>query len=101
MKQLIDKSIKELAVGLRNGDFSSVDLVSESIARINEIKTKTNSFISTVSNELVLNSAKEKDKNIKNVDNPLYGLPFTMKDIYQAKGTRTTSGSNPWGIKTG
>lgn len=94
MNNLLAKSIKDLAKGLKTKNFSVTELVKESLQRIEKVNSKTNSVIEVLPEKLLLNQAKEMDNNIDDSKNILFGLPYTMKDIYQAKGTNTTSGSN-------
>lgn len=86
---LLDKSIPRLAVGLRKGEFSSVDLVNECYDNIEKYNQKINAFITIIPRELAL----EKAKSIK-LTSPLSGLPYVLKDCYVTSGVKTTCASN-------
>lgn len=91
---LLDKSIADLAAGLRSKKFSSYDLVSESLKQIEKNDPKINSQITAVKSLEVLSEAKERDNiKISNDNSPLCGLPFVLKDSYITQSIRTTAGS--------
>src|SRR6056300_319704 len=86
-------SLRELNSGLSNKKFSSEELTK---FFLNEIKTsnpKINAFI-TVDEEKSLQQAKDADKRISQNDmNELTGIPIAQKDIFCAKGWKTTCAS--------
>src|SRR6056300_2044010 len=86
-------SLRELNSGLSNKKFSSEELTK---FFLNEIKTsnpKINAFI-TVDEEKSLQQAKDADKRISQDDmNELTGIPIAQKDIFCAKGWKTTCAS--------
>ncbi|WP_416688399.1 Asp-tRNA(Asn)/Glu-tRNA(Gln) amidotransferase subunit GatA [Candidatus Pseudothioglobus sp. Uisw_041] len=84
-------SVAALIKGLKNKDFSSVELTQHYLNRIN--KSKLNAFISVTEN-LALAQANEADLKIAKGDNtPLTGIPYAHKDIFCTKGVKTTAGS--------
>lgn len=91
---LLDKSILELAKGLRKKEFSSEDLIDEAYKQIEKIDKKLNSFITVVDKEKALEEARKRDRTLNENSSHLYGLPFVMKDVYVTGGVRTTAGSN-------
>lgn len=91
---LLDKSIAELAGGLRKKEFSIEDIVKECYEQIEKVNPKLNAFITIVDKETALKQAREKDKHLFTATSYLYGLPFVLKDAYLTKGIRTTSASN-------
>lgn len=91
---LLDKSIKELAEGLKKKDFSSVDLVSECYENIERLDLKINAFITTVDKEKAIKEAQEKDNHRTANVSPLYAIPYILKDVYVTKGMRTTAASH-------
>lgn len=91
---LLDKSIDELAAGLRNGEFTCVDIVTECYANIEKYNPKTNAFITIIDKEAALKVAHEKDETLHEAMSKLHGLPFVLKDAYVTEGVRTTSASN-------
>ena len=86
---LLDKSISELAAGLRSGEFTSVDLIEECYANITKYNSQINAFITILPKEEVLDRAK----NTK-LTTLLSGIPFVLKDAYITEGIKTTSASN-------
>jgi len=84
-------SVSELIKGLKNKDFSSVELTQHYLNRINE--SKLNAFIS-VTDDVALLQAKEADLRIaKGQASLLSGIPYGHKDIFCTKGTKTSAGS--------
>jgi aspartyl-tRNA(Asn)/glutamyl-tRNA(Gln) amidotransferase subunit A len=87
-----NKSIKELASGLRSGEFSSVELTQAFLARIKQHQS-LNCFI-TVTEEAALQAAKQADARIAKGDAPLLtGIPMAHKDIFCTQGVLTSCGS--------
>ncbi len=90
---MINKSIKELSRMLRSGQVSSLELAQEYLKRIDKLNPEINAFV-TVDPELTLSQAKHADILIsKGHQNPLTGIPIAQKDIFVAKGWKTTCGS--------
>ena len=90
---MINNSINELHHGLLNKDFSSVELTEYFLSRIKKFNPSINAFI-TVDEEKSLGQAKLADEKISKGDlNPLTGIPIAQKDIFCAKGWKTTCGS--------
>jgi aspartyl-tRNA(Asn)/glutamyl-tRNA(Gln) amidotransferase subunit A len=84
-------SVAGLIKGLKNKDFSSVELAQHYLNRIN--KSKLNAFIS-VTDDLALAQANEADLKIAKGDNTLLtGIPYAHKDIFCTKGVKTSAGS--------
>lgn len=90
---LLDKSITQLAQMLRDKKVSVVDLVNEVYEKIESLDPQVNSFITLRDKEEVIKEAEAADKNIDQATSPLYGIPYSLKDAYVAKETRTTSAS--------
>jgi aspartyl-tRNA(Asn)/glutamyl-tRNA(Gln) amidotransferase subunit A len=87
-----NKSIKELALGLRSGAFSSVELTQTFLARIKQHES-LNCFIS-VTEDSAIKEAKQADKMIaERKDTLLTGIPIAQKDIFCTQGVKTTCGS--------
>lgn len=87
------KTIAELSSGLKEGAFSSEELVHHFLKRIDQLDSRLNSFI-TVTGEQALESARSADQKLKAGNaGPLTGIPFAHKDIFCTKGVRTSCGS--------
>lgn len=87
-----NKTITELAKGLREGKFSSVELTQSYLDRIKK-HSELNCFI-TVAEDFAIESAKMADIKLANGDaSPLTGIPIAQKDIFCTQGTKTSCGS--------
>lgn len=89
MKKLNQLSIIEAKNGLKNKDFSAVELVQACIDRIKEVDTKVKAFV-TVCGDKALDEAKKSEGGTK----PLSGIPFAIKDNFCTEGIATTASSN-------
>jgi aspartyl-tRNA(Asn)/glutamyl-tRNA(Gln) amidotransferase subunit A len=86
-------TVAQIAAGLRQRTFSSVEVTQAFLARIRTLDDKLNSFI-TVTAEQALEQAKAADARIARGDvTALTGVPFAHKDIFCTKGVRTSCGS--------
>ncbi len=87
------KSLAELAAGLRDQSFTSVQLTQHFLDRINASDGELNSFV-TLTPELALQQAEAADAKIAAGDaGPLTGIPMAHKDIFCTDGVRTACGS--------
>lgn len=90
---MFDKTLAELAEGLRKGDFSSVELTRAYLERIKAEDSRYNSFI-TVTEEQALEQAEAADAAIAAGNaGPFTGLPIAHKDLFCTQGVRTSCGS--------
>ncbi len=88
-----NKTIAELISGLRNKEFSSVELTQHYLDRIQRLDGTYNSYIS-VTSDIALAQAAEADKRLAAGDAPaLCGIPIAHKDIFCTNGVRTSCGS--------
>jgi aspartyl-tRNA(Asn)/glutamyl-tRNA(Gln) amidotransferase subunit A len=84
-------TLKELQKGLNNKEFSSVELTSHFIKRVQN--SELNAFI-TITDELALVQAKKADSIIASGKmNDLTGIPYAHKDIFCTLGVKTSAGS--------
>jgi len=87
------KTLAELSAGLAAGEFSSVELTSHFLERIDTLDARLNSFIS-VTRELALEQARAADERIAAGEaGALTGIPMAHKDIFCTRGVRTSCGS--------
>lgn len=86
-------TISEIQEGLKNGDFTSVELTKAFLNKIKEKDKEVKSFI-TVTEELSLKQAARADEMIKNKEiYPLTGIPCAIKDNILIKDIKCTAGS--------
>lgn len=86
-------TIKKAQEGLRNKDFSSVELTKACIDQIKRTDDKLNVFV-TLTEEEALKSAEEADKLLLQgvvLQRPLLGIPIAVKDNFSTLGVRTTA----------
>ncbi|WP_415885459.1 Asp-tRNA(Asn)/Glu-tRNA(Gln) amidotransferase subunit GatA [Neptuniibacter sp. QD37_6] len=90
---MFEKTLAELAQGLKTGDFSSVELTQAYLERIKAEDGKYNSYI-TVTEEQALAQAKAADEAIAaGTAGAFTGLPIAHKDIFCTQGVRTSCAS--------
>ena len=93
MTDLYKRTLTQLAAGLRQRAFSSVELVEELLARIEQSQGALNAFIS-VTREAALEAARAADRLLASGGGgALTGVPIAHKDIFCTQGVRTTCGS--------
>jgi aspartyl-tRNA(Asn)/glutamyl-tRNA(Gln) amidotransferase subunit A len=86
-------SLAELAKGLRDKSFSSIELTEHFLRRIARLDKNYNSFI-TVTAERALEQARAADQVLASGNShPLCGIPIAHKDIFCTAGVKTTCGS--------
>ncbi len=87
------KTITELALGLRQREYSSVELTQYFLERIAKYDNQLNSFI-TVTNDSALAEAAVADKHLAAGEaNILTGIPLAHKDLFCTNGVKTSCGS--------
>ena len=86
------KTLKELAQGLRSGEFSSSELTQAFLNRIKQ-HHNLNAYI-TVTEEVALQNAKAADIRLASGKPELLtGIPIAQKDIFCTLNIKTTCGS--------
>jgi aspartyl-tRNA(Asn)/glutamyl-tRNA(Gln) amidotransferase subunit A len=90
---LHQKTLTEIRAGLDKGEFSSVEVTSAMLDRIDQRDSDLNCFI-TVTADKALESARKADEvRAAGKAGPLSGLPIAHKDIFCTRGVLTTCGS--------
>ena len=86
-------TIKEAHEGLKNGDFTSVELTQAYLDKIEEKDKEIKAFL-TISKDLALKQAQKADEMIKNGKMTLLtGIPCALKDNILVEGIKCTAGS--------
>ncbi len=87
-------TISQAHQGLKNKEFSSVELTESVLNRIKKRNQEINAYL-TISEELALSQAKRTDNKIKNKEeiSILEGIPLAVKDAILVDGIRCTSAS--------
>jgi len=84
----------ELALKIRSGEISAVEIMEAHLAQIEKVNPQVNAIVTLVP-ELALEQARKADEKLAQGGKlgPLHGLPVAHKDLVQTKGIRTTFGS--------
>ena len=93
-KDLLYKSAVELRDLVVAKEISPVELLDQSLARMEEVEPKLNNFVTTTE-DIAHAAAKKAEKAILDNDSPglLHGLPISIKDLIAMGGVRWTFGS--------
>ena len=90
---MLQKSISQLAAGLRAGEFSSEELTRSYLERIRRLDEKLNAVL-TLTEASALEQARLADERLKSGQvGLLTGIPYLHKDIFCTLGVRTSCGS--------
>ena len=90
---LHQQTLTELAAGLENGDFSSLELTEALLGRVEQHDAALNAFV-TVTAEQALAAAQRADEaRAAGNAGVLNGLPLVHKDIFCTRDVLTTCGS--------
>lgn len=90
---MINSSLKALGQMLASKQISSVEMTKTFLARIQQYNPSINAYIA-LDEEKTLAQAKAADAKIAaGTAEALTGIPFAQKDIFCAKGWKTTCGS--------
>jgi aspartyl-tRNA(Asn)/glutamyl-tRNA(Gln) amidotransferase subunit A len=87
------QTMTELALGLANGDFTSVELTEALLDRIDSLNDKLNAFVTVTSTEALAAAELADQARASGKGGVLNGLPIIHKDIFCTRGVKTTCGS--------
>lgn len=89
-----DLDIRKASEGLKKKEFSSAELTQACFERIEKIDEQIKSFVK-LTKDLAAEQAQQADKRIEaGEDNPLLGVPASIKDVILTKNIETTACSN-------
>ncbi|HEY3326123.1 MAG TPA: Asp-tRNA(Asn)/Glu-tRNA(Gln) amidotransferase subunit GatA [Novimethylophilus sp.] len=94
---MINASLKELAAALAARKVSSVELTQEFLGRIDRFNPDLNAYITVDAGKSLAQAQTADEKIARGEAGPLTGIPIAQKDIFCAKGWRTTCGSKMLG----
>jgi len=86
-------SLAELARALRAKELSSVELTRAQLARIERFNPRLNAFITVDAGKSLAQARAADERLARGEAGPLTGIPIAHKDLFCAKGWRTTCGS--------
>jgi aspartyl-tRNA(Asn)/glutamyl-tRNA(Gln) amidotransferase subunit A len=92
MPSVTELSLKEMQTGLREGQFSSRELVAAALERIEQIEPSLHAFLH-LATESALVQANAADNAGDENRPPLHGIPIAIKDVLTVEGMPATAGS--------
>lgn len=92
--ELAYASAETVSAMIKKGDVSAVEVVTNTLARIDEVNPALNCFCFVYPEEALDLARQADDQRAKgNSLGPLHGVPVAIKDFTPMKGKRTTRGS--------
>ena len=91
--ELFYSDATELAERIRTKDVSPVEVVQGHLDRSDSVNQKINAIV--VPNEAALDQAREAERAVMSGESlgPLHGVPFSVKEVFDTEGIRSTRGS--------
>ena len=90
---LTSLSATEMAGAIRDGELSSVDLVAAHIQRIEDVNERINALVVPLFDEAMAAAEKADQARKAGAElGPLHGVPVSIKEFFDVRGTRTTAG---------
>jgi aspartyl-tRNA(Asn)/glutamyl-tRNA(Gln) amidotransferase subunit A len=93
MTELHHQTLAELAAGLRERRFSSVEITRHFLSRIERFNPQLNAFITVTADQALKAAARADQQLTSGSAGALTGLPIAHKDIFCTDGVLTTCGS--------
>ncbi len=90
---MINSSLKQLAAMLASKQISSVEMTREFLQRIAQHNPEINAFITLDQDKTLAQAVAADQRIVQGNATPLTGIPIAQKDIFCAKGWKTTCGS--------
>jgi aspartyl-tRNA(Asn)/glutamyl-tRNA(Gln) amidotransferase subunit A len=93
-RKTIGSSIQELSKLISSSSLSPVDLVEDTLERIESLNEELHAYITVTGNSARKEAMKaEADIRAGKYLGPLHGIPVSLKDLIYVTGVRSTSGS--------
>lgn len=93
MTEIADLTAVELAQNIRTKSISPVEATKAILSRI-EARSDLNAFITVCADEAIAEAKKAEKAVVKGETlGPLHGVPYSVKDLLNTAGVRTTMGS--------
>lgn len=97
VEELVHLPISALGKLYREKVISPVEVTSAVLERIKKYNRSLNAFISVLEGSALAQARQAEQDFMQGVDRgPLQGIPFSLKDIFDTAGIRTTAGSSHW-----
>ncbi len=91
--ELHTKTLTQLAAGLEAGEFSSVDITTALLGRIEDLDSTLNAFITVTADKALADARAADEARAAGKGGALNGLPIVHKDIFCTRDVLTTCGS--------
>ncbi|KAF7893633.1 uncharacterized protein EAF02_001171 [Botrytis sinoallii] len=78
---LNEASIEDLAEGLKDKEFTSVDLINAYTARINDVNDALNAVVEINPDAILIASTLDNERSMGTLRGPLHGIPILIKDV--------------------
>ena len=91
----MNKSIEDIYKGYLKKEFTPTEILNHYLTQINKIDKRLNSFTEVFESK-VKKDSKRLDNLVcdnKNITNPLFGVPISLKDIFLVKDSICSCGS--------
>jgi aspartyl-tRNA(Asn)/glutamyl-tRNA(Gln) amidotransferase subunit A len=93
-KDLLFKSIDEIGALYRKKEISPVEVTEATLDLLTELEPKLNAFITVLAEDALRQAREAETVFIKGETvSKLFGVPVSIKDIFNTKGIKTTLGS--------
>ncbi|KAF7919110.1 uncharacterized protein EAE98_009430 [Botrytis deweyae] len=76
-----EASIEDLAEGLKDKEFTSVDLINAYTARINDVNDALNAVVEINPDAILIVSMLDNERSMGTLRGPLHGIPILIKDV--------------------
>ncbi|MDB2416050.1 Asp-tRNA(Asn)/Glu-tRNA(Gln) amidotransferase subunit GatA [Pseudomonadales bacterium] len=86
-------SLREMSRALADGQVSSLELTQDHLARVKEVDSRLNSFITLTEETAIAHATAADTLRGQGDKRPTLGLPMAHKDIFCTEGALTTAGS--------